>query len=610
MSILVPFNGSNYIIPTPNEIGWGTNLDNYLVAIANGTLQNIGGSFVLSNDVDFGGTNGVKSAYYKTRSSNIAGSGNFRLANNVDTISFRNFLNNADLALKVNTSNQLEFNGIPLAGAGVLTPNRALVSDGSGNVASSSVTDTELGYLSGVTSAIQTQLNSKLNLSGGTLTGDLTFSSNRGIFFTDNTSNTIKITAPTSVTTYSLKWPSAQGAVNQYLTNDGSGNLSWTNAAGTGTVNSGLANQLAYYASSSNVISGLTSITGNRALVSNASGLPVASATTDTEIGFVSGVTSAIQTQLNAKASTTLNNLGSTAVDAALLPDANNTRALGSASFKWSDLYVTTIHTPDKIEYMQEFTSSGSFVTPAGVTWAKVLLIGGGGGGGGGATSATPPGGGGGGAAGYVVEAEVAVSGTITVTIGGGGSGGANGGSGLPGSDGTDGTASTFGALLTAAGGGKGFGGQITANAGGAGGNGFSGGGGGNGGGSSGGPSGTSGGVANNGVAGANGTSGNGGAGGTGVFGTLVNDVGAFLGMQQANNRRGGGGSGGGGGAGYSIDGNHAQVNAGGLAGSSTPGAGAANTGGGGGGGAASSVGFSQSGAAGGSGYCRVIYYL
>jgi hypothetical protein len=43
-----------------------------------------------------------------------------------------------------------------------LTASRALVSDGSGKVAVSSVTSTELGYVSGVTSAVQTQLNAKI----------------------------------------------------------------------------------------------------------------------------------------------------------------------------------------------------------------------------------------------------------------------------------------------------------------------------------------------------------------------------------------------------------------------------------------------------------------
>jgi hypothetical protein len=51
-----------------------------------------------------------------------------------------------------------------------LTANRAVIANASGKVAVSAVTDTELGYVSGVTSAIQTQINSKVNASGGTLT--------------------------------------------------------------------------------------------------------------------------------------------------------------------------------------------------------------------------------------------------------------------------------------------------------------------------------------------------------------------------------------------------------------------------------------------------------
>jgi hypothetical protein len=55
-----------------------------------------------------------------------------------------------------------------------LTASRALISDGSGKIAASATTTTtEIGYLAGVTSAIQTQLDSKLNLTGGTLTGGL-----------------------------------------------------------------------------------------------------------------------------------------------------------------------------------------------------------------------------------------------------------------------------------------------------------------------------------------------------------------------------------------------------------------------------------------------------
>ncbi len=76
--------------------------------------------------------------------------------------------------LKYNSSNQLWENSNVLStkqdtitGAAStittsnLTASRALVSDGSGKVATNAVTSTELGYLSGVTSNIQTQLNAK-----------------------------------------------------------------------------------------------------------------------------------------------------------------------------------------------------------------------------------------------------------------------------------------------------------------------------------------------------------------------------------------------------------------------------------------------------------------
>ena len=54
-----------------------------------------------------------------------------------------------------------------------LTASRALVSNSSGKVTSSSVTSAELGYLDGVTSNVQTQLGNKLSTSGGTVTGDI-----------------------------------------------------------------------------------------------------------------------------------------------------------------------------------------------------------------------------------------------------------------------------------------------------------------------------------------------------------------------------------------------------------------------------------------------------
>lgn len=55
------------------------------------------------------------------------------------------------------------------------TANRVLTTDASKNIAYSSVTDTELGYLSGVTSSIQTQLGNKADINGSNqpFTGDI-----------------------------------------------------------------------------------------------------------------------------------------------------------------------------------------------------------------------------------------------------------------------------------------------------------------------------------------------------------------------------------------------------------------------------------------------------
>jgi hypothetical protein len=82
---------------------------------------------------------------------------------------------------------------VPFSALAALTANRALVSNGSGQVSVSAVTDTELGYLSGVTSALQSQLDGKAaashshsgeDITSGTV-DDARLSTN--VFFVDGT---------------------------------------------------------------------------------------------------------------------------------------------------------------------------------------------------------------------------------------------------------------------------------------------------------------------------------------------------------------------------------------------------------------------------------------
>lgn len=110
------------------------------------------------------------------------------------------------------------------------TANRAIVTDGAGALAVSTITDTVLGYLSGATSNIQTQLDAKANSA--------------------------------SLVDWSI--------------------------AGVQTLEP----------------SRLNLTTANRAVITSGTGVPTASAVTVTELGYLTGVTSAIQTQLDAKQGT------------------------------------------------------------------------------------------------------------------------------------------------------------------------------------------------------------------------------------------------------------------------------------------------------------------
>jgi len=82
----------------------------------------------------------------------------------------------------------------------------------------------------------------------------------------------------------------------------------WANYVSLGVVNSGTQYRLAHYANNGTAVSENAAITAARALKSDANGLPIhfdtATEPSLTELSYVKGVTSAIQTQLNAKTDT------------------------------------------------------------------------------------------------------------------------------------------------------------------------------------------------------------------------------------------------------------------------------------------------------------------
>jgi hypothetical protein len=266
--------GVTYPFPQTGDEEWGDDVTDWAIAVSSKLLQKSGGLFQLTAEVDFGTTYGVKTAYVKSRTANPATAGLVRMANNEAGMAWRNAANNADLALKVNASDLLEYNGdtVLLAGA-ALTASRAVVTDGSGSLVTSAVTATEVGYLAGVTSAIQTQLNAKAPSASPTFTGT--------------------ITTPLAASRAVVTGASSELAASA---------VTATEVGYLAGVTSALQTQLnAKAPSASPTFTGTitTPLTASRAVVTGASSELAASAVTATEVGYLSGVTSAIQTQLD-----------------------------------------------------------------------------------------------------------------------------------------------------------------------------------------------------------------------------------------------------------------------------------------------------------------------
>jgi len=124
--------------------------------------------------------------------------------------------------------------------AGAITANRLLVSDSNGIPTHSAVSDTEAGYLDGVSSSIQDQLDDKVNLAGDSMGGILTL-------FSDPVS-------------------SLDAATKQYVDSQAAGNLHESTAVRVATTTNGT---LASAFDNGSSVDGVTLATGDRILVKN-----------------------------------------------------------------------------------------------------------------------------------------------------------------------------------------------------------------------------------------------------------------------------------------------------------------------------------------------------
>ena len=177
--------------------------------------------------------------------------------------------------------------------AGGLTASRALVTDGSGIPSVATTTATEIGYVNGVTSAIQTQLDARVLDTGDTMTGRLV---NQGNLVSAMTNSNIRLFGYSPA----LELLDKDSITNWYIgiDDDDANNPLWI-GRGYGPNQGSVA--AAIIINSSDMVTVSTASTASRALVTNGSGQLSVATTTATEIGYVNGVTSAIQTQLNGK---------------------------------------------------------------------------------------------------------------------------------------------------------------------------------------------------------------------------------------------------------------------------------------------------------------------
>lgn len=253
MAISISFNGLVYSIPETGDESWGENLTSYFIAIPQGALQKSGGNFTLTADVNFGANFGLLSRYFSTRTALPSTAGLVRLALS-DTIGWRNNANSANLLLAVNASDQLTFNGSAVYPGGITALTGDVVATGPGSVAATISANA-------VTNAKFRQ-SVALSVVGNT---------------TNATANVDDIVAGTDG--FVLRRLGAALSFGLLV------NANIDPAAGI-------------------AFNKMAAMSTSKVPITDGSGFVVASVVTSTELAYLIGVTSSIQTQLNSKQAT------------------------------------------------------------------------------------------------------------------------------------------------------------------------------------------------------------------------------------------------------------------------------------------------------------------
>jgi len=288
MSTAVTLNSTTYTIPATADDAWGDQVAAYLIALSTGVLSKAGGSFTLAAEADLGTSYGLKGPYLKSSTSNPASVGVLRLAN-TESIAWRNADNTADVSLSVDASNNLTFAGAPILTLANGTANTALVMNSAGDAFQwAAIVDANISESAAVA-------YSKLALTGEIVDADI--SASAAIAYS-------KIALSGSITNTDI----SDTAAVAYSKLDLTSSIVGTDIADSAAIGyskldlAGTIKDADVATDAAITMSKLAAVTASMAVVSDADGALTSSTTTATEVGYLSGVTSAIQTQITTNA--------------------------------------------------------------------------------------------------------------------------------------------------------------------------------------------------------------------------------------------------------------------------------------------------------------------
>ncbi|MBR2245492.1 MAG: hypothetical protein IJ880_00440 [Bacilli bacterium] len=248
----------------------------------------------------------------KSLSSNITLYSTDIPVSSTDATTVKDYIDNLDIAINGAASTIKDDD---------LTQNRAVISNADGKIAVSTTTSTELGYVHGVTSDIQTQLDNKVTKqqdyltaatkckitynSDGLVTNGVDLSASdipdlSSIYINVNQKGSANGVATLDANTLvpAAQLPAATTTTKGAVIVDSTISSSSTNPVQNSAINTALSGKQATITGGASTIT-TNNLTASRALISNASGKVAVSEVTSTELGYLSGVNENIQDQID-----------------------------------------------------------------------------------------------------------------------------------------------------------------------------------------------------------------------------------------------------------------------------------------------------------------------